>query len=225
MTAEGLISVFLPMLFRGMIVTLKIAVSGVILGFLIGAVFGCLKTVKNKIVRKIAGIYTNIFRSLPLLVQAMYFYYVIPKMIGMDIDSEVMGVLILGLNSGAFFTEIIRGAFEQVDIGVKEAGYALGFSEMQVFLRLIVPMAFRSVIPSLCNQFIISIKDTSILTIIAINEMVQMTKNYVAMTFQTIEAYTVLAVSYLVILSILTILQKILEKKFLLPGMEKAQAT
>lgn len=223
MTITELTQVFFPMLLRGMAVTLRIAVIGVVLGFLIGAVFGCLKTANHKILRGIAGIYTNIFRSLPLLVQAMYFYYVLPKIIGVDIDSEVMGMLILGLNSGAFFTEIIRGAFEKVDGGIREAGLALGLSETRVFFRLIVPMAFRSIIPSLCNQFIISIKDTSILTIIAINEMVQMTKNYVAMSFHTIEAYTVLALSYLILLSLLTILQKILEKKLLIPGTGKAQ--
>lgn len=214
MSQNELLEVFLPMLWSGFLVMIKIAVAGVILGLAIGILAAAAKSSGSRILHIITGIYTNIFRSIPLLVQALYFYYVVPKLLGVEWESVTVGVIVLGLNSGAFFAEIIRGAFQAVDPGIKEAGTALGLSQAQIFFHLTFPMAIRQVIPSLCNQFIISIKDTSLLTIISINEMTQMTKNYVAMSFHTIEGYTVLALAYLAVLSALTVLQKILSRKF-----------
>ena len=148
-------AVFLPILFEGFKMTILIAVAGLLAGFVIGVIFGCMRHSDHKILKGISGVYINIFRPLPLLVQALYFYYVVPKMLHIDLSGLTAAIIVMSLNSGAFFTEIVRGALDSVEKGVKEAGIALGLSGMQVFFHITMPTAFRAIVPSLCNQFII----------------------------------------------------------------------
>lgn len=214
-----LITSFTPMLFRGLKVTMQIAVIGIILGFLLGSVSGYALQSRSYIARKIAGLYVWIIRGTPIVVQALYVYFVVPAIVTLitgdrfNLDSVMAGVIVITLNAGAFISAIVKGALEGIDIGQKEAGRALGLTEGQILTHIVIPPAFRSMIPSLFNQFIISVKDTALLSVISANEITRMTQNYVSRTYNTIPAYTMCALFYLLLLSILMVLQKVVENR------------
>lgn len=209
----------IPMLFRGMKVTMEIAVIGILLGFILGAVSGYALQCKNKIASGIANIYIWIIRGTPLVVQALYVYFAVPALVTLitgdrfTIDSVIAGIIVITLNAGAFISAIVKGALEGVDIGQKEAGMALGLTKGQILLHIVIPPAFKAMIPGLFNQFIISVKDTALLSMISVNDITRQTQNYVARTYNTLPAYTACAVFYLILLSVLMILQKFVENK------------
>lgn len=207
------LKVLLPMMLQGLKLTIIIAVAGIICGFLIGSICGYLLQSKFKIGRGIAEVYIWIIRATPLMVQALYGYYVIPKMLGIDLGSTTVGIGVIALNSGAFISEIIKGALQGIDPGQKEAGMSLGLSGMQTMLHVIIPPAFKIALPALFNQFIISVKDTALLTVIAVNEVTHQAQAYAALSFKAIPTYTALALFYLAILSVLIIVQRQIEKK------------
>ena len=207
------LNVLLPMLFRGLKVTIYVAVAGILLGTLLGAITGFALQTKSRIARGIAGVYIWIIRATPLIVQALYVYFVIPKLTGIDLSSNTAGIIVITINSGAFIAEIVRGALEGIDPGQKEAGLSLGLTPMQTMIHLIIPPAFRSMLPALFNQFIISVKDTALLSVIVVNEITKQIQNYAAISFKTIQAYTTGAIFYVVLISILIILQKQVERK------------
>lgn len=207
------LKVLLPMMFEGLKLTIIIAVAGITFGFVIGSLCGYLLQSKLKIGKAIAEVYIWIIRATPLMVQALYGYYVIPKMLGIDLGSTTVGIGVIALNSGAFISEIIKGALLGIDPGQKEAGVSLGLSGMQTMIHIIIPPAFKTALPALFNQFIISVKDTALLTVIAVNEVTHQAQAYAALSFKAIPTYTALAVFYLAILSILIIVQRQIEKK------------
>lgn len=207
------LSVLLPMLFRGLKVTLFISVFGILFGFLLGSINGFALQSKSKIAKAISNVYIWIIRGTPLIVQALYIYYVIPELTKIDLSSTAAGILVISLNSGAFIAEIVRGALDGIDPGQKEAGLSLGLTPMQTLWHLIVPPAFRSMLPALFNQFIITVKDTALLSVIVVTEITKQIQNYTALSYNVIEGYTTGAVFYLVIISILILLQKQVERK------------
>ena len=192
------LDVLLPMMFEGLKLTVLIAVVGIGIGFLIGSLCGYLLQSKYKVGKAIAEVYIWIIRATPLMVQALYGYFVIPKLVGVDISSTIVGIGVIALNSGAFISEIVKGALMGIDPGQKEAGASLGF---------------KSALPALFNQFITSVKDTALLSAIAVNEITHQAQAYAALSFKAIPTYTALAVFYLIILSILIIVQKQIERK------------
>ncbi|WP_243159323.1 amino acid ABC transporter permease [Clostridium sp. cel8] len=203
----------MPMLFNGLKVTLEVSILGILFGFLLGCASGFALESKNVIGKAIANLYLWIIRGTPLIVQALYVYFVVPKIVGYDIQSNVAGIIVISLNSGAFIAEIVRGALEGIDPGQREAGLSLGLTPFQTLWHIILPPAFRSMLPALFNQFIITVKDTAILSVIVVNEITKQIQNYAAVTFNTIEAYTAGALFYLVIISILIIIQKQIERR------------
>lgn len=210
---SDLLAIIVPMLLSGLKLTLLIAVVGIGFGFVIGCLVGYALQSEHKVIRAIAGVYIWIIRAIPLVVLALYIYYVMPKLMGIDIPKLTAGITVIALNSGAFIAEIVRGALQGVPHGQKEAGYSLGLTPFQTLFHVVVPPAFRSIIPALCNQFIISIKDTALLTVIAVAEMTQQVQNYVSLSFDVVGPYTILALFYLAIISVLILLQKWIEKK------------
>ena len=207
------LKVLFPMLLDGLKVTLEVSLFGIFFGLILGFVFGIALQGKSKIAKTIANIYLWIIRGTPLIVQALYVYFVIPKITGYDLTSNVAGIIVISLNSGAFIAEIVRGSIQGIDPGQKEAGISLGLTPFQTLVHIIAPPAFRAMLPALFNQFIITVKDTAILSVIVVNEITKQIQNYAAVSFNTIEAYTAGAVFYLVIISILIIIQKQIERK------------
>ena len=218
MSVEFLSSI-VPMLFRGLKLTMLIAVVGILLGFVLGSVSGYALQCKNKVARTIANVYIWIIRGTPLVVQALYVFFAVPALITLitgerfTIDSTIAGIIVITLNAGAFISAIVKGALEGVDIGQKEAGMALGLTKGQILLHIVIPPAFKSMIPGLFNQFIISVKDTALLSIISVDDITRQTQNYVARTYNTLPAYTACAVFYLILLSVLMVLQKVVENR------------
>ncbi len=209
----SLLKVLMPMLLTGLKYTIQIALLGIVFGFFIGSITGFVLQWRSKVLKFIAGVYIWIIRGTPLVVQALYMYYVIPKLLHADISSYTAGVIVVSLNSGAFIAEIVRGALQGVALGQKEAGLSLGLSPKQTLFHIIVPPAFRSMLPALCNHFIIIVKDTALLSMITVNEMTHQAQNYTAMSFQYIPTYTILALFYLILISVLILLQKYVEKR------------
>ena len=218
MSVEFLTSI-IPMLFRGLKLTMLIAVVGILLGFVLGSISGYALQCKNKVARTIANVYIWIIRGTPLVVQALYVFFAVPAIVTLitkerfTIDSTIAGIIVITLNAGAFISAIVKGALEGVDIGQKEAGMALGLTKGQILLHIVIPPAFKSMIPGLFNQFIISVKDTALLSIISVDDITRQTQNYVARTYNTLPAYTACAVFYLILLSVLMILQKVVENR------------
>ena len=218
MSIEFLSSI-IPMLFRGLKLTMLIAVVGILLGFVLGSISGYALQCKNKVARTIANVYIWIIRGTPLVVQALYVFFAVPALVTMitkerfTIDSTVAGIIVITLNAGAFISAIVKGALEGMDIGQKEAGMALGLTKGQILLHIVIPPAFKSMIPGLFNQFIISVKDTALLSIISVDDITRQTQNYVARTYNTLPAYTACAVFYLLLLSLLMVLQKFVENR------------
>ena len=220
----SLITAMFPLLLKGLKYNILIALIGIVFGFIIGCFAGFALQCKNKFLKAISYFYIWIIRGTPLIVQALYIYFVIPKTFNISLaimsngevlvsESVMAGIIAITINSGAFFAEIVRSALESVDKGQWDAGKALGLSYVQILFHIIVPIAMRNIMPALFNQFIISVKDTSILTIIVVPEITHQMQNYAITTFQTIPAYTFGALFYLSIISILMIIQKFIEKK------------
>ncbi len=203
----------IPTLVKGLKMTMLIAVIGILLGFVIGLLVGLARSGKNKILYRITGIYVAIIRGTPLMVQALYLYFAIPMMLNFELPAFHAGVIAIGLNSGAYISEIVRGAIQSIDIGQQEAGVCLGLSKFQITTSIILPQAIKIMLPSLCNQFIISVKDTSLLTVIGVAEMTHQATQAVSSTFRTVEIYTALALMYFILNTILSFLLSKIERR------------
>ena len=204
----------MPQLFEALGTTLLLSFLSILCGFLLGCLGGYGLQSKNKAANRIANIYIWIFRCTPLLVQALYVYFVFPELLHIDLSSNVCAVIVLSLISGAYMSNIVASALGQIDKGIEEAGTALGLSYGQVLWHIIIPQAFQSMIPSLFNQFVICVKDTAVLSVINVNEMTHVTKTYASVTFKNIASYTLLALFYWCIVNVLLCFQKPLEKYF-----------
>ena len=203
----------IPTLLKGLKMTMLIAVLGILLGFALGLLVGLARSGKNKIIYRIAGVYVAIIRGTPLMVQALYLYFAIPMMLDFELPALSAGIIAIGLNSGAYISEIVRGAIQSIDIGQHEAGECLGLSKFQIMTSIILPQALKIMLPSLCNQFIISVKDTSLLTVIGVAEMTHQATQAVSSTFRTVEIYTALALMYFILNTILSFLLSKLERR------------
>ena len=157
-----------PQLLGGMKLTLIITLGGLLVGLLLGVVTGLANTSRSRFLRGIAILYIEAIRGTPLIVQVMFLYFGLPLALGMRIPPDVAGVIAIGVNSGAYIAEIVRGAIQSIDKGQTEAGRSTGLTQAQTMLYIIWPQAFRRMIPPLTNQCIISLKDTSLLVVIGV---------------------------------------------------------
>lgn len=187
----------LPMLMRGVWYTIYLTVGGLFFGFLLGVTAGLMKLARNLIARKLAGLYVELIRGTPMLVQAMFLYYGVPMALGLRIPPLVAGIVVIAVNSGAYIAEIVRGAIQSINVGQTEAGRSIGLTRAQTMRYIIWPQAFRRMIPPLGNQFIISLKDTSLLMVIGVGELLRTGQEIVAVTFRAFEVYMAVALVYL----------------------------
>lgn len=213
-----------PSLLQGIGVVVYVTILGFLGALILGLLFAIGRTSKNKVLNKILVLFIELIRGTPLLVQFFYIYYVVPMLIdavtallGMytntQIDATVAGVIGFAINYGCYMSEVIRSAIVAVDPGQREAGLALGYSERQVLFKFIIPPAIRNSIPVFGNYLVMMIKDTSLLAMISVQELLLRTKTFASQTFLTVEAYTLLALVYLVISVPLSRLSVVLEKK------------
>lgn len=203
----------IPHLLPGIPYTLLISFGGLAIGFFIGIFFGLLRISPFRWLRWPAIVYVEVFRGTPILVQVLFIFYGLPQLLGSPINALVAGIAAIAVNSGAYISEIVRGGVQSIERGQREASLSLGLSRTQAFRYVIWPQAFRRMIPPLGNQSIISIKDTSLFSVIGVGELVRQGQVYIASTFTAMEVYLMVALMYLAITWTLSIVLRQLESK------------
>jgi len=207
-----------PLLMRGMVITVETAVIALLIALALG-LFTCLMGMsKVFFVRLVAKGYIWIIRGTPLLVQTFFIYFGIPQLIqslGLNfrLSPLVAGIITLSLNAGAYIAEIFRGGLEAIDHGQMEAARSLGLSHYRAMFRIILPQAIRISIPSLVNQFIISLKDTSIISIISLADIVYQARIYIGRTMQSFATWTIVGLFYLFLITVLSQISTQVEKR------------
>jgi len=202
-----------PILLKGVPVTLEISFAGLLLGFVIGMFAGLMRLSRHMILRWPAIAYVELFRGTPVIVQVLFIYYGLPSAVGEPIPALAAAIAAIAFNSGAYISEIVRGGVQSIAKGQREAGFSLGLSKVQTFYYVLWPVAFRRMIPALGNQSIISVKDTSIFTIIGVTELVQQGRIYIANTFNSLETYFMVAMLYLIITLTMTMILRFIESR------------
>lgn len=209
-----------PLMLNGLKVTILISLLAIAIGMVIGCLTCLFGRSQNRLLRALAAIYVWCIRGTPMIVQGFLMFFAFPQVIQKFISPTftitpfVAGLLTLSINAGAYMSEIFRGGIEAVSNGQVEAARSLGMSKGKAMLKVVLPQAFKICIPSLVNQFIITVKDSSILSAIGLAEIVNQTKVYVGATYDFFPAYITVAGYYLVIISILMVISKFVEKKF-----------
>jgi glutamine transport system permease protein len=203
----------IPTLLVGVKLTIWITFFGLLIGFFLGTLAGLGKTVRSQILNKISAVYIETIRGTPLMVQVMFIYFGLPMAAGTRIPPLVAGVTAIALNSGAYIAEIVRGAIQSIDRGQTEAGRSIGLTRFQTVLYVIWPQAFKRMIPPLGNQFIISLKDTSLLVVIGVGELTRTGQEIIAVNFRAFEVWTTVALMYLVLTLTLAKLLAVTEKR------------
>ena len=202
--------------------TLIITIIAMLFALLIGLIFGLLNISKSKILNILGTIYVDGVRGVPLIVLAFFIYFGIPmaiqniKFLGMPhfkFDAVTAGIIALSLNAGAYMAEIFRGGIQSIDKGQMEAARSLGLSYGKSMRRIVIPQAIRVMIPSFVNQFIISLKDTSILSVIGIKELTSAGNNIVQNTYDALGAWAIIGIIYMIVIISLSRLAKLLERR------------
>jgi His/Glu/Gln/Arg/opine family amino acid ABC transporter permease subunit len=205
------------LLLRAMGQTLLLALLGLFFACIIGLIVGLMSVLRNRACRVIAQVFVDVIRGVPMIVLAYFIYFGVPYFlnnmlrIGITLSALQAGTICLALNCGAYMAEIIRAGIQSVDAGQMEAARSLGLPYWMSMRQVVLPQAIRNMIPSIINQFIITIKDTSILSIIGFPELVNQAKNVVANTFLSFQTWGIVAVMYLVIILTLSSGAKLLE--------------
>ena len=203
----------LPILLAGAVVTLKILVISLLFAMLLGLAFGLMSTSQVKGLRAAATAYVDLIRGTPLLVQIFFIYFGLPVALGMQIEAMTAGIIAISVNAGAYLAEIFRAGIESVDKGQMEAARSLGLTRWQAMRLVILPQATRRMIPAFVNQFIISLKDTSLLSVIGIQELTQNGEIIVSSTYRSFEIWSAVGLIYFVIIFVLSRLSRLLERR------------
>ncbi len=203
---------------QGLKTTLLIAVLGLLIGLILGCILAILKLLPgNGVVKKVLGgvtdVYVSLFRGTPMVVQLLIVHFVLFPSLGITIPSSVEGIIAFGLNSAAYVSEIMRGGILSIDAGQMEAGRALGLTYGKTMIKIIIPQAITNVIPTLGNEFIALIKETSVVSFIAVTDITKAFQAMASSTYEFIVPYLMLAVVYLTIVLIATGIIKIIERR------------
>lgn len=188
----------LPLLLNGVLVTIKITAMAVGCGFFLGLLTSIGNLSRYWLIRALAKMYVHIIRGTPLLVQIFIIYFALPTIINRPIDPYFASVTACSINSGAYVAEIFRAGLQSVDKGQMEAGRSLGLSWGQTMYSIIVPQAFRNVIPALGNEFIAMLKDSSLVSAIGFVELMRQGQLIIARTYSPMEIWTTVALLYLI---------------------------
>lgn len=215
-----IISSYGGLLLTAMGQTLLLALCGLFFACILGLIFGLLSVLKNRACNIIATLFVDVIRGVPMIVLAYFIYFGIPYMWntilgigGMNLTALQAGTICLALNCGAYMAEIIRAGIQSVDKGQMEAARSLGLPYWKAMQKVVLPQAIRTMIPSIINQFIITLKDTSILSVIGFPELVNTAKNVVANTFMSFQTWIIVGIMYLIVITILSRTAKSLERR------------
>ncbi|MHB1404352.1 MAG: amino acid ABC transporter permease [Desulfitobacteriaceae bacterium] len=205
-------------LVRGLWVTISMTFLALILSSAIGLIIGLGRMSKNKVVSGVCSAYLAWFRGTPLLVQLMILYYGLAIGMQIDLSASMAGVLGLGMYSGSYVSEIVRGAIQSIDRGQMEAGRSLGMSHWQTMFKVILPQAVRRMLPPLGNEFIALTKNSSLLSVITVSELMREANLIVSSNFRYFEIYIGVAVMYFIVNSSISQGINFLERKLNVEG-------
>jgi glutamine transport system permease protein len=203
----------MPALLRGARLTILLALAGLAGGLVVGFVTGLMRAYGNAFLNAIAFAYVELIRGTPIVVQVMFIYFALPVLAEVRVNPMTAAITAIVVNAGAYIAEIVRGAYLSVHKGLREAGLALGLPMWKVLLYIIGPVAFRRMIPPLGNQFIVSLKDTSLFIVIGVGELTRQGQEIMAANFRAVEIWTAVAVLYLIMTGTLTLILRITEKR------------
>lgn len=213
-TNKGYVSVL-----DGLVITIEIAVIGLLIGVIIGTIIGVIRVMPKykvlpRILDKICVVYLEIFRGTPIVVQLLIGYWVLLPMFNISVDSGVsVAVIVFGLNSGAYVSEIMRSGINSVDVGQLEAGRAVGLPYSVAMLKIVIPQAIKNILPTLGNEFIVLIKETSVVSFVAVTDLYKSFKQLGDPTYDYVVPYLMLALTYLVLVLLISFGVRTLEKK------------
>ncbi|WP_124057832.1 ABC transporter substrate-binding protein/permease [Vaginisenegalia massiliensis] len=202
-----------PALLVGLGQTLLVTICSIILALIFGVILGLMRSSKSNWVNHIAEIYIDIMRGIPLIVLAFFIYFGIPQWTGITFGAHIAGIATLSLNAAAYIAEIVRGGIQAIAKGQFEAGRSLGLSNKVTMRKIVLPQAFKIMVPSFINQFVITLKDTSILSVIGLVELTQTGRVVIARTYQSGSMWLIVGLMYIIIITFLTKLSKHLEKE------------
>jgi glutamine transport system permease protein len=203
----------IPNLLTGTLMTIKITFWGLAGGFLLGALSGVTRAYGNAVLSGITQVYVAVIRGTPIVVQVMFIYFALPLLADIRVDAEFAAIATLIINSGAYISEIVRGALLSVHRGLKEAGQAMGLPFHKILLHIIGPVAFRRMIPPLGNQCIISLKDSSLFIVIGVAELTRQGQEIMASNFRAVEIWSAVAIIYLILTGLMALTLHLVEKR------------
>ena len=202
---------------QGLQNTLLIAICGLIIGILIGTIIATVRVLPKykvlpRVLNGICSFYVALFRGTPMVVQLLVFYYVLLPLIGWNINGVQVSMLVFGLNSGAYISEIMRSGIQSVDPGQMEAGRAVGLSFGASMTKIVIPQAVKNILPTLGNEFISLIKETSVVSFVGAADL-YVAFNYIGTNnYEFMVPYLVMALIYIALVLVITLLIKILER-------------
>jgi len=208
-----LIQCALPILLMGAGVTIEITAFSVAIGFFIGLFVGIARISQFKILRIMAAVYADCIRGTPLLVQIFLIYFALPMAIGQRVEPFIAAVAACGINSGAYVSEIFRAGIQAIDVGQMEAGRSLGLTWWQTMRFIILPQAFKNILPPLGNEFIAMLKDSSLVSVIGFEELTRRGQLIIAQTYGSFEIWMTVAVLYLIMTMAISRIVAFLEKR------------
>lgn len=201
----------------GLVNTLLIAVIGLIIGMLLGTLIAAVKVMPKykrlpRILDKICSVYVGFFRGTPLVVQLLIAYYVLWPLFNISISSLNTSIIVFGLNSAAYVSEIMRGGIQSVDVGQTEGGRAMGLSYGATMMKIVIPQAIKNILPTLGNEFIALIKDTSVVSFVAATDLYKTFTEIGNVRYEYFVPYLAMAVMYMVLVLIISFLVKLMER-------------
>lgn len=218
-----IINEYWPMFLRGAGMTLLVSIIGTILGLIIGLLIGVIRTIPIpdrgvkrialKFINAILSIYIEIFRGTPMIVQAMVIYYGSAQAFGIDMNRLSAAIFIVSINTGAYMSEIVRGGIVSIDRGQFEAAHAIGMNHVQTMINVVMPQVIRNILPATGNEFVINIKDTSVLNVISVTELFFQTKSITGITFTYFEPFFIACALYFVMTFSVTRILRFVERK------------
>ena len=223
-TIGDIITNYYAWILRGVGYTMLVALLGTLAGLVIGILIGIFRTIPTprnqflRVLKKIADVilsaYVEVFRCTPMMVQAMVIFWGFALLNnGQTLNVTWSGLLIVSINTGAYMAEIVRGGIISIDNGQFEGAHAIGMSHTKTMFHVVIPQALRNILPSVSNEFVINIKDTSVLNVIGFTELFFQAKTIVTMTYQTFATYLLAAAIYFVLTYSITLLLRFVEKK------------
>ena len=201
------------LILEGLGITIAYTIGTIALGLLVGLAAGLLRLSRSRAVTAPVVAYVEIFRCTPLLVQIIWFYYALPVVLGIDLSAPVAAALVLSLYTGAFYAEIFRGGVNSIERGQWDAARAIGMRRGQVMRHVILPQAAKRMIPPFMNQSIIQLKNTSLVSTIAVADLLYQGTIITAATYRPLEVYTMIAVLYFIVLFPLTLAAERVERR------------